>query len=317
MAYVVGIDGGGTKTVGILADDTGKVISRVELGPSNYHVVGARETEKVLKDVVDSFNIPIETCEAFCLGMAGLGRPEDRKVIGQACSRLGFQKNLILTHDAKIALVGGAVEGYGVIIIAGTGSIVYGINEIGVEKRAGGWGHILGDEGSGYDIARNALQAIFRAHDDRARKTMLTDKILRRLDLAKPEQLVQWAYATDKGGIAALASSVFDAWAENDSVAQKIIHDAADELILTTQAVVKNLKMATDAFDIVFSGGIFAHQPNFVKLLQKDLRDIAPRAKTGLPQREPAYGAVLLAVRSSAIHCVLRPAAMNCLTTNQ
>jgi len=94
MPYVVGIDGGGTKTVGILADDTGKVISRVEFGPSNYHVVGERETEKVLKDVVDSFNISIGECEAFCLGMAGLGRPDDREVVGQMCSRSAFGKIL-------------------------------------------------------------------------------------------------------------------------------------------------------------------------------------------------------------------------------
>lgn len=296
MSYVVGIDGGGTKTLGILADDTGRVISRVEFGPSNYHVVGEEETEKVLKDVVDSFNMPIASCEAFCLGMAGLGRQDDREVIGRICNRLGLRRNLILTHDAKIALVGGAMKGHGVIIIAGTGSIVYGMNEVGEEKRAGGWGHILGDEGSGYDIARNALHAIVRAYDGRAHETILKEKILRRLRLEGPEQLVKFAHAADKKEIAALASSVFEAWAEDDSVAQKIIHHAADELVCATQVVIKSLKLENDSFDIVLSGGIFEHQPNFVELMQKRLRDVAPKVRCSLPQREPAYGAVLLAI---------------------
>jgi len=194
------------------------------------------------------------------------------------------------------------MKGYGVIIIAGTGSIVYGINESGLEERAGGWGHILGDEGSGYDIARNALQAIFRAYDRRSSETILKDKILRILGLERPEQLVKWAYAADKtaGGdarsrIAGLASSVFEAWAEDDTVAEKIIHYAADELVCATQVVIKNLKLGNDSFDIVLSGGIFEHQPNFVELMQKRLRNITTKAKANLPRKEPAYGAVLLA----------------------
>jgi len=296
MSYVVGIDGGGTKTVGILADDAGNVIRRAESGPSNNHVVGEEETAKVLKDVMDALNIPIASCGVLCLGMAGLGRADDREVIGRICSSLGFRKNIILTHDARIALVGGAMKQRGVIIIAGTGSIVYGVNESGEERRVGGWGHILGDEGSGYDISRNALQAILRAHDGRSCETILKDKILHKLGLERPEQLVKWAHAADKKKIAGLASSVFEAWAENDRVAQKIICYAADELILATQVVIKNLKLEDSFFNIVLSGGIFGHQPNFIKLMQKRLKDIAPKAKASLSRREPAYGAVLLAI---------------------
>jgi len=297
--YVIGIDGGGTKTVGLIADDSGKVIARSESGPSNYHVVGQKQMACVLKNVVDSLlkeaNIPSELCRAFCLGMAGLGRPDDREIISRICYRLGFKKNLLLTHDAKIALVGGALEDFGVIIIAGTGSIVYGINEAGEERRSGGWGNILGDEGSGYDIARRALQAIVRAHDGRDKTTILTAKILNQLKFKQPEQLVRWVHAASKNEIAQLAPLVFESAWEQEGVAEEIIAYAAEELILATRTVLVGLDMASAECNIVLSGGIFEHQPHFVDLIQERLHNIAPKAISGLPKREAAYGAVLLA----------------------
>ena len=299
LPYIIGIDGGGTKTVGILADDSGQIIARSESGPSNYHVVGQAQTARVLKTVVDSLlkeaNIPLELCQAFCIGMAGLGRPDDREIIGRICHQLGLRENLILTHDAKIALAGGALEDFGVIIIAGTGSIVYGINEAGKERRTGGWGHILGDEGSGYDIARRALQAIVRVHDGRGHATILTDKILEQLGFNQPEQLVRWVYAANKNEIAAFAPVVFESAWEQDFVAEEIIAYAAEELVLAASVVLEELDMEFAECNIVLSGGVFEHQPHFVELIQKRLRNIAPKATCGLPKREPAYGAVLLA----------------------
>ena len=170
--HSIGIDGGGTKTVGILTVATGERIVRTEAGPSNYHVVSAKEkTQEVLATVIanlfEQAKLPPTSNTAFCLGMAGLGRAEDRGVIGRICDALGVRKNRILTHDAHIALVGGIGKPEGVIIISGTGSIVYGINAHGEETRAGGWGYLLGDEGSGYDIALKGLQAVARAADGR------------------------------------------------------------------------------------------------------------------------------------------------------
>ena len=180
--YIIGIDGGGTGTIGILTTETGQCLAQVQSGPSNYHVVGEAETQAVLKSVIEALcekaGIPSVNSIHFCLGMAGLGRAEDKKVVGKICDELGISENRILTHDAHIALVGGTEKQHGVIVISGTGAIVYGINADGKEARASGWGYLLGDEGSGYDIGIKGLRAVARAADGRGKSTELTHRFL-------------------------------------------------------------------------------------------------------------------------------------------
>ena len=110
MNCIIGIDGGGTKTVGILADQTGQVHTRVEFGASNYHTVGETQSKKVLADPTSQLlaqaNVTVEDRIGSCLGMAGLARPADWEVIERICSEIGFHRNCILAHDAQIALVG-------------------------------------------------------------------------------------------------------------------------------------------------------------------------------------------------------------------
>ena len=175
--FFLGIDGGGTKTVGLLAHRAGRILAKAESGASNYHAVGEEETKQVLSDVVSQLiadaDAVLESCTC-CLGLAVVASSVDKEIIGRICDEIGLPENRILTHDARIALIGGAEKLSGVIIIAGTGSIVYGINTAGQEAQAGGWGHLLGDEGSGHDIARRALQAVVRAADGRGVPTQLS-----------------------------------------------------------------------------------------------------------------------------------------------
>ncbi len=294
--FFLGIDGGGTKTVGLLADQAGHIIAKAGAGASNYHAVGEEQTKRVLANVTSQLiadaDAALELCTC-CLGLAGVGSPADSKVVGRICDDIGLPGNRILTHDAQIALVGGAEELSGVIIIAGTGSIVYGINAAGQEAQAGGWGHLLGDEGSGYDIARRALQAVSRAADGRGVRTQLSSLILKALEFTQPRELVSWMHSVSKDRVAQLAGVVFDAANTNDSVAQRILDEAADELTVAARVVIDNLGFC-QPFDLVLSGGIFSHQPTFAASLRSRLRDITPHARVCLPKREPAYGAVLL-----------------------
>ena len=296
--YIVGIDGGGTKTLGILTTKSGEHLAQVESGPSNYHVVGEVETQVVLENVVgelrEKSGISSTDPIHFCLGMAGLGRAEDRKIIGSICDELGISRKRILTHDAHIALVGGTKKQHGVIIISGTGAIVYGINADRKEARASGWGYLLGDEGSGYDIAINGLRAIARAADGRGRPTELTSRILNALELNQPSDLIRWAHAASRDAIAQLSEIVFDTARAADPVARDIVDEAADELICATESVIKQLEF-TEAFDIVLSGGNLIHQPMFADKLRQRFAKIQPKASVQLPKHEPAYGAVLLA----------------------
>ena len=291
--HSIGIDGGGTKTVGILTTETGEHIARAEAGPSNYHVVSEAKTQKVLAEILTSLFEQAELSRAspvaFCLGMAGLGRAEDRVVIGRICDALGVGKNRILTHDAHIALVGGIGKQEGVIIISGTGSIVYGIDAHGREARAGGWGYLLGDEGSGYDMALKGLQAVARAADGRAESTKLTVLVLAQLGLDAPSELIRWAHAASRDVIAQVAEVVFHAAEIGDRTAKQIIATAAEELARAATVVMRGLEF-TEPPHIVLSGGNLVHQPLFVEELRNRLT-----APVRLPKHEPAEGAVLLA----------------------
>lgn len=296
--YIVGIDGGGTRTVGILTTETGEHLTQVESGPSNYHVVGEAETRTVLGNVIgelrEKAGIPSTASIRFCLGMAGLGRAEDRKIIGRICDELGISGNRILTHDAHIALVGGTEKQHGVIVISGTGAIVYGINADGKDARASGWGYLLGDEGSGYDIAIKGLRAVVRAADGRDGSTALTTRILNELKLNAPDELIRWAHTASRGTLAQLSEVVFDTARAADPIAEQIVNHATDELICAANSVIKQLEF-DGTFHVVLSGGNLIHQPMFSDKLRHRFAKIQPKASVQLPKHEPAYGAVLLA----------------------
>lgn len=299
MGYLIGIDGGGTKTVGILATDTGRIIAKVQSGPSNYHVVGIEQTHAILSEIISRLTPHFKNTQLYsipiCIGMAGLGREEDKKVIGQICDEIDINQDRILTHDAHIALVGGVGKNAGVIVISGTGSIVYGIDEQGNEVRAGGWGYLLGDEGSGYDIALKGLQAITRAADKRGQYTLLTDLYLKKLQLNTPNELIRWTHTASRDEIADLAPVVFNATIENDSVAHQIIDNAFSELACAVDTVTTQLRFSQE-FYIVFSGGILLNQPLLVDKLQSWIEKIIIGSAVVRPKHEPAYGAVLLAM---------------------
>ena len=296
--YIIGIDGGGTKTVGILTTETGQHLAQVQSGPANYHVVGETQTQAVLEAVVgklcEKAGVSRTSPIRFCLGMAGLGRVADRKVIGRICDELGIREDRILTHDAHIALIGGTERQEGVIVISGTGAIVYGIDADGREARASGWGYLLGDEGSGYDIAIRGLRAVARAADGRSHPTELTHRILNRLELNEPNALIRWVHAASRDAIARLAEIVFDTARTADRVAERIVDDAADELVCAAGSVIGQLEFI-EPFDVVLSGGNLIHQPVFADRLRYRFTEIQPEASVLLPKHEPAYGAVLLA----------------------
>ena len=306
MTYIIGVDGGGTKTIGLLTDQDGHILARAESGPSNYHAVGEAQTKKVLADVISQLltevNETLEGCTAsnpgiqcaFCLGLAGVAAPIDQKVIERICDEIGVPENRIVTHDARIGLVGGADKLAGVIVISGTGSIVYGMNTEGRETYAGGWGHLLGDEGSGYDIALCALRAVARAADERGSPTQLSDLMLSALGLTQPRNLIPWIHGVSKDQVAQLAVDVFGVASAGDSIAQQILDNAADELTVAVHVVIDRLRFS-QPFDVVLSGGILTHQPTFADLLRNRIETIVPTACICLPKHEPAYGAVILA----------------------
>src|SRR5882724_9616483 len=177
--HVLGVDAGGTKTVCLLADERGSILSRGRGPGANLHAAGELAVENVLHDVMseaigDRAIVPA----AICLGIAGVDREDEARTVRDVMRRIAPQSRVLVVNDALIALVAGAKDAPGIVIIAGTGSIAYGRNAAGDAARAGGRGHMIGDEGSGYWIGREAVAAVMRAADGRGPETRLTEGIL-------------------------------------------------------------------------------------------------------------------------------------------
>src|SRR4029079_3077531 len=168
MMHVLGIDAGGTKTVCLLADESGHVVCEARRGGANLQAAGELSVEKVLHQVMDEATgeRPIVPA-AICLGIAGVDRPDDYAVVGAVMRRIAYKTRVIIVNDALVALEAGAPGQPGVVVISGTGSISYGRNAHGEAARSGGWGYVLGDEGSGYWMGRAALRAVLRQADRR------------------------------------------------------------------------------------------------------------------------------------------------------
>jgi N-acetylglucosamine kinase-like BadF-type ATPase len=297
--HVLGIDAGGTKTVCLLAQLDGVVVSEARAGGANLQAVGELEVEKVLHQVMDEAigDRPIVPV-AICLGMAGVDREDDAAVVRGIMRRIGYKAQVVVTNDALVALVAGAGHGPGIVIIAGTGSIAYGRNARGEAARAGGWGYVLGDEGSGYWIGRLALRAVVRQADGRGRPTSLTPRILEHFGVKRPQDLIHEVYYSGMrpAAIATVATHVQAAFDEGDETAVTILENGARELVGGAASVATQLHMRDEAFRFVLAGGMFRAVPWLATALATQLPHIAPRAAVERLEHEPAHGAVRLAV---------------------
>ncbi|WP_017651706.1 N-acetylglucosamine kinase [Fortiea contorta] len=319
MSYVLGIDGGGSKTVCILMDEQYQVLGRGIAGPSNYHSIGVIAAQKSIASAIqlaidNALNIPKPVkIEAFCLGLAGVGRSGDIQVVKGILQDLQNSQSLpinwmlsvediLIYNDALIALVGGLGHNEGVVVAAGTGSIVLGKNRQGIVKKVGGWGYILGDEGSAYKIAVAGMQAALKADDGRGKPTSLVECFQKYLDLASIEDLVAVVYRRDWGvkKIATLAQIVDLVAALGDEVANQIIDDAVEELVKATDTVIQAIFSPDAVLEVVTTGSVWHSRCKMQERFAVSLAQRFSQVKVIFPRNEPAYGAGLLAVRSLA-----------------
>ncbi len=299
MSHVLGIDAGGTKTVCQLANDRGELIAESRRGGANLQTKGELEVEKVLHDVMEeTLGDRDITPAAICLGIAGVDRPDDAQVVRGIMKRIGYKARVLVVNDALVALEAGAPDQPGIVVIAGTGSIAYGRNSHHEAARAGGWGYVLGDEGSGYWIGRAALRAVLREADRRGPQTQLTELLLKHFDVDRAQDLIHEVYhgMLRPTSIASLAQSVQTAFRAGDSVAIGILRGAANELESSALSVARRLDLIGGQFPFVLAGGIFKAVPWLHEELQRRLTLAAPGSDTVLLDVEPAVGAVRLAI---------------------
>ncbi len=310
MRYVLGIDGGGSKTVCVLMNDARQVIGRGEAGSSNYQSIGIAATLKSIQSAICSAVTSTVKIEAICLGLAGVGRAADIEVVMGLVGELKSSKflsiiwdlqpsNIVVCNDALIALVGGVGHDVGIVVAVGTGSIVFGRNHQGETKRVGGWGYILGDEGSAYKIAVAGMQAALKSYDGREISTSLVESFKQHLSLVNIEDLIELIYRQGWGvkEIAALAPIVDLAAASGDEVANKIIDDAVQELVKATSTVINAIFSHDSVLEVVTTGSVWRGSSKMHEKFTASIINIFPGVKVIFPRSEPAYGAGLLALQ--------------------
>jgi N-acetylglucosamine kinase len=297
--HVLGIDAGGTKTVCLLADSEGSIVSEGRGPGANLHTAGELAVEKVLHAAMETAIGDRDiTPAAICLGIAGVDREDEATAVRAIMRRIGYKSRVLVVNDALIGLVAGARDEPGIAINAGTGSIVYGRNAQFEAARAGGWGHMIGDEGSGYWIGRESLAAVMRAFDGRGPETQLAGDILSHFNVDDESRLPRIVYDRElpRVSVAALGPIAQRAAEQGDAVALRILERAAEELVLAARSVATRLEMRGDTFTFYLAGGVFRVVPWLVDELQRRLMEVAPRAQVQTLDEEPALGAVWLAL---------------------
>lgn len=297
---VLGVDGGGSKTRALLSDATGRVLGAGEAGPSNPNVVGRAGTTRALVAAVRAAfadatgRARVRRVAAACLGMAGMDTPDDAGRLTRWALRNGVAERVSVVNDCELLLAAGTQSGWGLAVICGTGSICYGRSADGAVARAGGWGHLIGDEGSGYALSVVALRLAARSADGRAGATELLAAILRQLGLTTPMELLGWVYAPKRthAEIASLAPLVFDLARGGDPHARALIEGSGDELARAVRAVQGRLRLERPS--IALGGSLLVRQPFLRDTLLARLGD---EVSAPTLVEEPARGAVIRGCR--------------------
>ncbi len=309
MTYFCGVEGGELKTTCYLANDKGELVGRGEAGASLHYedkgLEGAlAEIQISIERAIATSGREIQEIAAACFGLAGLDSQADYDRVNHALTKSSLARNVLLENDAAIALLGGNAEPFGVVLISGVRAIAFGINGQGQRKRAGGWGHEVGDEGSGYDIAVTAIKAALKAHDGRDEATLLVPFFKEHLGLKSMEEVVKEVRESlGRVEIADLASLVFRAAQDRDRAAQRILIRAGDELGQTINAVISGLDLTGEAISIPLVGQVFENEGRelLIDVIKEKVLHVAPEAKITEPRFEPAMGAVICALRQAGL----------------
>lgn len=300
----LGVDGGGTKTHVALMNAAQEIISEGFAGASNPLRVGIENAVaniiKAIDQACDAGDQSRSDIVAATLGLAGVRRADIRQAVVTSFRKKLSVKKVQVVTDGEIALYGTTLGRFGLVVIAGTGSVCIGQDENGKLATAGGWGPLAGDEGGGAGIAKRALQAIARALDGRGRPTLLSQAGLDYFRTSTPENMLIAIYApqVDNARIAGFARFVVEAAKEGDEIALEILREAGFELGVAAQAVIKQLKLERKKVPIGCVGSIFKAGEMLTAPLLETVHQVAPKAFLAEPKLIPAHAAALMAFES-------------------
>jgi glucosamine kinase len=261
LRIFVGIDGGGTRATALVIDEGGEALARAAGGaglittsdPSSGAAALAELAARALEEAKMAGPAAV-----LCCAVAGAGREPERRALEVELQRIAPATRVMVRTDAEAALFDALNDGAGILLIAGTGSIAWGRGADGRTERVGGWGQLLGDEGSGYAIGLAALRAVVRMHDTRGANTSLVARIVAATGLTALSDLIRWTDNASKAEIAALAPVVFEAARQGDLVARNIVAGAADELGDHVAALHRSLAPWPAPPTVALAGGLLS-----------------------------------------------------------
>lgn len=291
----IGVDGGGTHARAVVVDEDGRELAR-RTGPAG--LVDPRDPGSAAAAIAQLVRTALldagkPSAAALCCGLAGAGRPHEREAVRIALTLEHLAERIVVVGDAEAAMADAFPDGTGVLVVAGTGSIAWARTTDGDALRVGGWGQLLGDEGSGYDIALQGLRAVAHAADGRAPHTALTTVLLAAAGVSSPDDLIAWTAGAAKAQIAALAPSVLSCASRGDQAALTIRGNTVRSLVEMTAAAA--LRSGAHTLTVALTGGLIAGNGPLRDFVSEAVRERLPGANVTDRPVDAAFGAARIA----------------------
>ena len=302
--YVVGVDGGATKTVALVGTLEGRILGRAKTGSSNYHNIGSELAGKAVKEAVvrakKRAGLGHITPKIAVVSLAGVDSHKDIRVTSRFVRRANVAKTSFVIHDSVAALYAATHGSPGIIVNSGTGSFAAGINRAGEYVRVGGWGYLIDDRGSAFEIGMKAITFAFRMMDGRTPRTKLVNRLEHTLGVGMFDEILDLVYSNriDVREIAELAPLVSQT-ANNDKVCRRILRESGTSLAELACAAARRLKVTRSSYPLAMVGGGFNSGFYFIEAFKSRVRKECSRARfVSLgKQDEPAKASYLIATK--------------------
>ena len=294
----IGVDGGGTRSRALVGDDQGRELGAAGGGPGLINPRDPRGAVEAVAAVVRvaagraGVELPVRGLWA---GLAGWGNERGRAAVEAGLRGAGLARRVAVGSDVVAAHVAAFGDEPGILLVMGTGSVIRAVDPRGEAVTVGGWGALLGDEGSGYGIGLEGLRAVLRSADGREPETVLTDALLSLTDTAGPAELAAWGVAATKGEIAALFGTVVVAARQGDTVAARVIHRALADIRAHLEAALGRTAGWRGRPPVAFVGGLIREGGKLREVVARMASELGCELRPGpvVPER----GALLSAIR--------------------
>ncbi|MFC1557292.1 N-acetylglucosamine kinase [candidate division KSB1 bacterium] len=300
MDRFIGIDGGGSITTALSADRDGKSLAAANSSPANIHALSTKALSQLIRNILDQLHAGSAADVHIVAGFAGAGHAAGRASVLNVFQNLGYENRCRVVTDMEIALKGALPEGPGIVLNSGTGSFAYGRSANGRTGRCGGWGYLLGDDGSGYALGLEAIRRSLKSCDKALPETVVSDRIRNKLELGEITDIVPGVYSGNisPSVIASCAQIVLDAASEGDPVSKEIIEEASADLALLAISLARKLKMDRPV-KLCLTGSVLQKSAVMLPFLKDILNDSFRFVN---PEYPPVAGAVMMAVEYSGLN---------------